>query len=98
MDVPCSKALTLGRPDVIIVIDRELRSLLEFLKSRQESESGTLVVLLDRRRDDRRQTRNPVTPERRQGWRRAQPAEAARALMAVLGFAVLHCDGDRYVS
>ena len=96
LDVPCSNALTLGRPDVIIVIDRELRSLFEFLKSRQESESGTLVVLLDRRRDDRRQTRQPATRER-QGWRRAQPAEVVRALMVVPGFTVLHCDGDRYV-
>ncbi len=95
LDVPSSTALTLGRPDMIIVLDRQLQVLYEFLKPRQKSECGTL--LLDRRGGDRRQTNQPVTLERRRGWRRAQPAEAARALMAVLGFAVLHSDGARYV-
>ena len=96
-DVPSSTALTLRRPAVIIVLDRQLQSLYEFLKPRQESEYGTLLVLLDRREGDRPQTGQPARLERRQGWRRAPPAEAACAVMAVLGFAVLHRDGDRYV-
>ena len=98
LDVPSSTALTLGRPDTIIVIDRELGPFYEFLKSRQESECGTLLVLLDRRGGARRQTSQPVTRERRHGWRRARPAEAARALMSMLGFALLHRDRDRYVT
>lgn len=97
LDVPSCTALSLGRPDRIIVIDRELHSFYEFLKPRQESECGTLVVLLDRRQGDRRKMSQPGTLERRQGGRRAEPAGAAGALMAVLGFVVLHRDGDRYI-
>jgi len=96
LDDRSSTALTRGRPDTIILIDRELGPFYEFLSPRQESTRGTLVVLLDRRGGDRRQTSQRVTLERRQEGRRAQPAEAC-ALMAVLGFAVLHRDGDRYV-
>ena len=97
MHVSSSTALTSDRPDTIVVIDRELQSVCEFLKPRQESECRTLAILLDRRCGDRRQTSQPVRLDRRRGCRRAPLSEATRALIAVLGFAVLHRDGARYV-
>ncbi len=91
-------SLILSRPDTIIVIAPELAGFYEFVKPRQEAEYETIVVLLDRRQQaDRRQMPREVPEDRRQLDRRAPSAEAARALTSVLGFAVLHRVGERYV-
>ncbi len=89
--------LAADQPTTIIVVDRRLLSFYEFLKPRQETTHGGLVVLLDRREGERRQEGAPTLPERRRVARRTTPADAARALMTVLGFAVLHRVGDRYL-
>ena len=80
-------------PDTLIVLARDQASLYQFVKSRQEVPSRT-VVLLDRRRGERRQTTQgraaaPPGDQRRRN-RRAKTPEAALALMSVLGFMILH--------
>lgn len=82
-----------GRPAPVIVLARDQAGLYEFLKERQEA-AGKGRVILDRRLADRRRTATPVTRERRREDRRAPVPDAARALMSVLGFAVLHPEGD----
>lgn len=88
--------MILCRPDTIIVVASELPSFYEFLKTRQEAEYGSLVVLLDRRQQDRRQASGGLDPDRRRADRRAPPSESARAQLAVFGFSFLHRVGERY--
>ncbi len=75
--------------DTLIILARDQGSFYEFLKPRQETRRGT-VVILDRRSLDRRVDGQPPFPERRHAERRAPTPEAARALMSVLGFMILH--------
>ena len=83
--------------DTIIVLARDQASFYEFVKPKQES-GGRTVVVLDRRGVERRSNGDrPAVPERRQGQRRAETPEAALALMSVLGFMILHKDGDHWV-
>jgi hypothetical protein len=80
-----------GAPETVIVLARDQTSFYEFLRSRQER-GGTLVVL-DRRDAPREgKSEGGSVHEDRRG---VQP-EAALALMSVLGFMVLHRDGDRW--
>jgi len=90
--------------DTLIILSRDQASLFEFLKARQES-AGRTIVILDRREGDRRRdghgsasnpASNPDAPERREVDRRQETPEAALALMSVLGFMVLHRDGDHW--
>jgi hypothetical protein len=91
--------------DTLIILSRDQASFFQFLKDRQES-GGRTIVILDRRGDgDRRRdghgsasdpATNPDVPERRQSDRRRETPEAALALMSVLGFMVLHRDGERW--
>lgn len=87
-------------PDTLIILSRDQAAFYEFLKPRQEARGGTLVIL-DRRQGERRrdgQGRGAApASERRRGDRRAPPPEAALALMSVLGFMILHREGDRWV-
>jgi hypothetical protein len=89
--------MILGRPDTIIVVAHELAAFYEFVKGRQEAEYGSMVVLLDRRHGERRTAGPAVATDRRRRDRRATP-DPARALLSVLGFTVLHRDGERYVA
>jgi hypothetical protein len=90
--------MILGRPDMIIVVSPELESFYRFVKGRQEAEYGGLVVLLDRRLGERRTpAASQVETERRRRDRRTA-SDPARALLSVLGFTVLHRDGERYVA
>jgi hypothetical protein len=83
--------------DTVIILSRDQASLYEFLKPRQGS-GGRTIVILDRREGERRKDcHGAATPDRRQGDRRAPTPEAALALMSVLGFMLLHKDGDRWV-
>ncbi len=83
--------------DTVIILARDQGSLFQFLKPRQEAGGRTLVIL-DRREDERRRDgHGPTTPDRRRSDRRAPTPEAALALMSVLGFMILHKDGDRWV-
>ncbi len=83
--------------DTVIILSRDQASLYEFLKPRQES-GGRTIVILDRREGERRKDgHGAATADRRQGDRRAPTPEAALALMSVLGFMLLHKDGDRWV-
>jgi hypothetical protein len=89
--------VTLDRPDTIIVVASELASFYEFVKPRQETAPGSLVVVLDRRHGARRRAAGDAGgAERRRGDRRAAPTGAARAQLSVLGFTILHRDGERY--
>src|SRR5262249_37896778 len=74
---------------MLIIVGREHEGLYEGLKRPQEA-NGKDRVILDRRRGDRRQVRG-IDPglERRRGERRRPLTDAERALMNVLGFAVL---------
>jgi hypothetical protein len=91
--------------DTLIILSRDQASFFEFVKDRQES-GGRTIVILDRRQGERRRNghgspsnpaTNPNAPERRQSERRRETPEAALALMSVLGFMVLHRDGDDWV-
>ena len=74
---------------MIIIIGREYEGLYEGLKARQEA-TGRDRVILDRRSGERRQAAGPrPNTERRTGERRLPLSDAERALMNVLGFAVL---------
>jgi hypothetical protein len=93
--------MILGRPDKIIVVAPDLEAFYQFLKPRQEGLVETFVVLLDRRqaerrRLERRQELRPSTGDRRRCDRRSPPSDAARAQLSVLGFAILHREGERY--
>jgi hypothetical protein len=81
--------------DTLIVLSPDQASFYEFLKSRQAG--GGTVVILERRRLDRRRRARPrgrsKADERRSTDRRTHPPEAARALMSVLGFMILHRAG-----
>lgn len=91
------------RPATLIIVAPDLAGFYDFVKPRQEAEGRSIVVLLDRRHGERRQgerrreMRLPPS-DRRQMHRRSQPAAAASALMAVLGFSILHRQGDRYTA
>jgi hypothetical protein len=91
--------------DTLIILSRDQASFFEFLRPRQEPGGRTLVIL-DRRQGDRRRdghgpasepASSPEGVERRQAERRQATPEAALALMSVLGFMILHRDGDRWV-
>jgi hypothetical protein len=84
--------------DTLIIFARDQATFYEFLKPRQEAAVPRTLVLLDRRGGERRQDGNGVTPDRRQQDRRSPTPEAALALMSVLGFMILHRDGDRWTS
>ena len=93
--------MILGRPDTIIVVAPDLAGFYEFLKPRQEGSYGTFVVLLDRRQGERRQSQprlalSPNLGERRRIDRRSSYSDAARAQLSVLGFTILHREGERY--
>src|SRR5437899_2447774 len=75
----------------LIVLAADQASLYEFLKPRQESKGQTLVIL-DRRRADRRNREQTVHTDHRRGQRRRPHPEAALALMSVLGFMILGHD------
>lgn len=89
--------MILGRPDTIVVVAPDLVSFYEFVKPRQETEYGKLVVLLDQRQGERRQASGDVERERRRANRRGQ-IDAARAQLLVLGFMILHREGERYTA
>ena len=85
--------------DTLIILARDQATFYDFLKPRQES-AGRTLVLLDRRVGERRQDRDGhgVQPDRRRSDRRGSTPEAALALMSVLGFMILHRDGDSWVA
>jgi len=83
--------------DTVIILSRDQASLYEFVKTRQQSGGRTLVVL-DRREGERRRNGDgTATPDRRRSDRRAPQPEAALALMSVLGFMILHRDGESWI-
>lgn len=75
--------------DTVIVLSADQASFYEFLKPRQESD-GRILVVLDRRRGERRRQAVRTAPDRRQRDRRDPAPAAALALMSVLGFMILH--------
>jgi len=79
----------------LIIVAPEQATLYEFLKPRQEARGGTLV-LLERRRRERRDAPTQAGPERRRRHRRFPAPAAALALMSVLGFMILHRKGDHW--
>jgi hypothetical protein len=85
--------------DTLIILARDQATFYEFLKPRQESGAARTLVLLDRRVGERRQDGDGAgpTPDRRRSDRRGETPEAALALMSVLGFMILHRDGDHWV-
>jgi hypothetical protein len=95
--LPYNGLVILGRPDTIIVVAPELASFYDFVKTRQQAEGERLIVLLDRRQRERRRAAEAAEHDRRAAERRAG-AEAARALLTVLGFAVLHRQGEQYTA
>ncbi len=93
--------MILARPDKIIVVAPDLVSFYEFLKPRQEDLYDTFIVLLDRRQAERRRLERrreirPSAADRRREDRRSPTSDAARAQLSVLGFAILHREGERY--
>ena len=80
-----------AQADTLIVLSAEQATFYEFLKPRQESSGGTLVVL------DRRQVEQAGADAPPEGVdRRSRTPEAALALMSVLGFMILHRDGEAW--
>jgi len=82
--------------DTLIILARDQATFYDFLKPRQEAAVPRTVVLLDRRVGERRQDGDGVEPDRRRSDRRATTPEAALALMSVLGFMILHRDGENW--
>jgi len=83
--------------DTVIILSRDQASLYDFIKPRQEA-GGRTIVILDRREGERRQDgHGPTAADRRHSDRRAPTPEAALALMSVLGFMILHRDGEEWV-
>ncbi len=83
--------------DTVIILARDQASFYEFVKPRQEG-GGRTIVILDRREGERRRNgQGAAMPERRKSDRREETPEAALALMSVLGFMILHKDGDHWV-
>jgi hypothetical protein len=86
--------------DTLIVLAPGQASFYEFLKARQEQ--GRTVVILERRERDRRASARPAhgraRAERRRAERRGRTPEAALALMSVLGFMILHRQGEDWTS
>jgi hypothetical protein len=88
--------------DTVIVLARDQATFYEFLKPRQEAAAPGTVVILDRRGGERRRDgdggppEQSATPERRKDDRRGPTPEAALALMSVLGFMILHRNGESW--
>ena len=82
--------------DTVIVLARDQASLYDFLKPRQEAR-GQTVVILDRRSAPPREAERALAPAPAETERRTDTSSAALALMSVLGFMLLHRDGDRWV-
>lgn len=92
-----------SRPAKLIILAPEMSGYYHFVKPRQEAKDESIVVLLDRRQGERRyaeRRRNArsESSDRRHRQRRSTPAQAANALMTVLGFSILHRVGDRYTT
>lgn len=87
--MPVTMTPTPAGPDTLIILAPDQTSLYEHLKVTQERD-GRVRVILDRRRDA-----GGAGP-RGEHERRAPTPDAARALMSVLGFMVLHRHGDRW--
>lgn len=83
--------------DTVIILSRDQASFYEFVKAPQEA-GGRTIVVLDRREGERRRDgHGPAAPDRRRSDRRAPQPEAALALLSVLGFMILHRDGENWV-
>lgn len=82
-------------PETLIIVTPEQASFYRHLKETQDGSACTRVIL-DRRRGERRVDGQPPAPDRRQSERRNPIPDAARALMSVLGFMVLHRRGNRW--
>jgi hypothetical protein len=77
---------------MLIIVSREFEAFYGSLKGRQEA-NGRDRVILDRRRGERRLPGAASwNPDRRVSDRRLPVSDAERALMNVLGFAVLQRD------
>ena len=84
--------------ETVIVLARDQASFYEFLKLRQEQAGGTRVIL-DRREPAGSSNGSGPSPRqtgRRAPERRAAAPQDALALMSVLGFMVLHRQGERW--
>ena len=79
--------------DTLIVLSAEQATLYEFLKPRQDSGGRTLVVLDRRQVESARADAVPDGVERR-----GRLPEAALALMSVLGFMILHRQGENWTT
>ena len=84
--------------ETVIVLARDQASFYEFLKLRQEQAGGTRVIL-DRREPAGSSNGSGPSPRqtgRRAPERRTTAPQNALALMSVLGFMVLHRQGERW--
>ena len=72
----------------LVIVNRALADLAEFLQLRQES-AGRGRVIMDRRVGERRRAAHTVEQDRRQNDRRHPPSDPTEALMRVLGFMVI---------
>ena len=72
----------------LVIVNRALADLAEFLQVRQEA-AGRGRVVLDRRVGERRRTAHVVKQDRRESTRRRPPPNSTEALMRVLGFTVI---------
>jgi hypothetical protein len=74
--------------DDLVIVNRALTDLAEFLQPRQEA-AGRGRVIVDRRLGERRRAPRVVKQDRRQSDRRRDPPNSIEALMRVLGFMVV---------
>jgi len=86
--------------ETVIVLARDQVSFHEFLKQRQEAAGGTRVILDRRESEGSSNGDGPSPPQAgsRGPERRVAPPQAARALMSVLGFMILHRQGERWTT
>ena len=86
--------------ETVIVLARDQASFYEFLKLRQEQAGGTRVVLDRRESEASSNGDGPPPPQAGRGApeRRVAPPQGALALLSVLGFMVLHRQGERWTT
>ena len=62
------------RPDLMIIVDPHRADLLP----RLQAQFGNVMITLDRRRGDRRQTNQPVAADQREGGDRREPLTSSQ--------------------
>jgi len=73
------------RQDLMIIVDPDRSDLLP----RLHAQFGNVMIILDRRRGDRRQTNQPIAVDQREGGDRRQPLTWSEELYRTEGYRIV---------